>query len=33
MWKGFVQVDLDRSQDSNALKAMLKAKAEIGGES
>ena len=33
MWKGFVQVDLDRSQDSNALQAMLKAKAEIGGES
>lgn len=33
MWKGFVQVDLDRSQDSNALQAMLKAKAEIGGKS
>ena len=33
MWKGFVQVDLDRSQDFNALQAMLKAKAEIGSES
>ena len=25
--------DLDRSQDSNALQAMLKARADLGGES